>query len=82
MEDERTAQEQITKDWQHYASADKTDCVDMNRTGGAPSYVELLTCLEVNLRCCVDALVRLRPVFLITRQYASQIAKVWNPSSV
>ena len=47
MEDERTAQDQITKTWSQYAPADKTDCVGMNRTGGPPSYVELLTCLEI-----------------------------------
>jgi hypothetical protein len=46
MADERTSQEQIIKDWSKYASADKTDCVGMNRTGGSASYVELLTCLE------------------------------------
>ena len=47
MADERTAQDQITKTWSEYAAADKTDCVGMNRTGGPPSYVELLTCLEI-----------------------------------
>ena len=47
MADERTAQDQITTTWSKYATADKTDCVGMNRTGGPPSYVELLTCLEI-----------------------------------
>jgi hypothetical protein len=47
MADERTAQDQITKNWSQYAATDKTDCVGMNRTGGPPSYVELLTCLEI-----------------------------------
>jgi hypothetical protein len=47
MADERTAQDQVTKAWSKYATADKTDCVGMNRTGGPPSYVELLTCLEI-----------------------------------
>lgn len=47
MADERAAQDQIIKAWSQYASVDKNDCVGMNRTGGPPSYVELLTCLEV-----------------------------------
>src|ERR1700732_1216601 len=47
MADERTAQDQVTKTWSKYATADKTDCVGMNTTGGPPSYVELLTCLEI-----------------------------------
>ena len=47
MADERTAQDQIKKDWSTFARGDKTDCVGMNRTGGSPSYVELQTCLEI-----------------------------------
>jgi hypothetical protein len=47
MADERAAQDQVAKTWSKYATADKTDCIGMNRTGGPPSYVELLTCLEI-----------------------------------
>jgi hypothetical protein len=47
MDDERIAQDQIGKNWSKYVPADKTLCVGMNRTGGAASYVELHTCLEV-----------------------------------
>jgi hypothetical protein len=47
MADERGSQDQISKNWPKYAPADKTLCVGMNRTGGAASYVELLSCLEV-----------------------------------
>ena len=47
MGDERTAQDQITKTWSQYAPPDRTDCVGMVRTGGPPSYVELLSCLEI-----------------------------------
>jgi hypothetical protein len=45
--DERLSQDQITKNWSQYAAADKTLCVGMNKTGGPPSYVELLSCLEI-----------------------------------
>jgi hypothetical protein len=47
MADERTSQDQATKSWSQYAPTDKTLCVGMNRTGGPPSYVELLSCLEI-----------------------------------
>jgi hypothetical protein len=47
MADERTAHDQVARNWSQYAPTDKTDCLGMNRTGGPPSYVELLTCLEI-----------------------------------
>jgi hypothetical protein len=47
MSDERDAQDQLAKDWSRYAPVDKTQCVGMNTTGGPPSYVELLSCLEI-----------------------------------
>jgi hypothetical protein len=45
--DERTAQDQIVKNWSQYNRADKTQCVGMVTTGGPPSYVELQSCLEM-----------------------------------
>jgi hypothetical protein len=45
--DERDARDQLTKNWSQYATADKTLCVGMNRTGGPSSYVELVSCLEI-----------------------------------
>jgi hypothetical protein len=47
LADEHGAQDQIAKNWSQYAAADKTLCVGMNKTGGPPSYVELLSCLEI-----------------------------------
>ena len=47
LADERTSQDQITKNWSQYAAADKTLCIGMNETGGPPSYVELQSCLEI-----------------------------------
>src|SRR5262245_11782469 len=42
---EQRAREQLVKDWNTYSAADRTRCV---RTGGyLPSYVEWLTCLEM-----------------------------------
>jgi hypothetical protein len=45
--DEREAQNTVAKNWSKYNAADKTQCVGTVTTGGPPSYVELLSCLEV-----------------------------------
>jgi hypothetical protein len=47
LNDEQTAKEALTKDWSNFSPIIRTQCVGMNRTGGPPSYVELLVCLEV-----------------------------------
>jgi hypothetical protein len=45
--DEHEAESTIGKNWSKYNAADKTQCVGTVTTGGPPSYVELLSCLEV-----------------------------------
>jgi hypothetical protein len=47
LDDERSAQDELTKNWATYAADDKTLCVGMNRTGGPSSYVELASCLTI-----------------------------------
>jgi hypothetical protein len=47
LQDERGAQDEITKNWTRYEAADKTQCVGMINTGGPASYVELLACLDI-----------------------------------
>jgi hypothetical protein len=47
MADKRAAQEQATKNWSQYRSADKEQCIGLVNKGGPASYVELLSCLEV-----------------------------------
>ncbi len=47
MSDESEALNVLNKNWSQYSSFDKTDCVGMVKTGGPPSYVELLSCLEM-----------------------------------
>jgi hypothetical protein len=47
LADERSAQEALAKDWSSYDAADKVQCVGNVKTGGPPSYVELLSCIEV-----------------------------------
>jgi hypothetical protein len=47
LDDERIAKEDLLKRWAGFSPDIQALCVGMNRTGGPPSYVELLTCLEV-----------------------------------
>jgi hypothetical protein len=45
--DERTAQDEVTKKWSQYSAGDKAQCAGMVSSGGPPSYVELLSCLDI-----------------------------------
>ena len=47
MADERTAQNQVANNWPQYSARDRAQCVGTVSKGGPPSYVELLTCLEI-----------------------------------
>jgi hypothetical protein len=47
MADERTAQNQVATNWPQYSARDRAQCVGTVSKGGPPSYVELLTCLEI-----------------------------------
>ena len=47
LNDERTAKDALAKDWSSFSPLARMQCVGMNRTGGPPSYVELLVCLEI-----------------------------------
>ena len=48
MNDERAAREDLVKTWSTFSADDKTHCLSMVSTGGGPSYVELLSCLEMS----------------------------------
>ncbi len=48
LNDENGARDQLAKDWSSFSAADKTHCLSMISTGGSPSYVELLSCLEMS----------------------------------
>jgi hypothetical protein len=47
VKNETAARDQLAKVWATFARADRVRCADMTRLGGPPSYVELLTCLEI-----------------------------------
>ena len=46
--DELTARDQISKQWAQFSQTDKTRCIRLATLGSEPSYVELLTCLEMS----------------------------------
>ena len=48
MNDEKTAREELVKNWSSFSGDDKSHCLSMVSTGGGPSYVELLSCLEMS----------------------------------
>jgi hypothetical protein len=47
LADETAAQDTLKENWAKYSAIDKTQCVGMATNGGPPSYVELLSCLEI-----------------------------------
>jgi hypothetical protein len=44
---EREAQEQLRQKWATFRASDRSYCTQLASLGGVPSYVELLTCLDV-----------------------------------
>jgi hypothetical protein len=44
---EMRARDEMTAQWGGFAAADKQRCVAKTNLGGPPSYVEVLTCLEL-----------------------------------
>ena len=45
--DEQDARNTLQQDWTQYSSIQRSRCTGLVATGGPPSYVELLTCLEM-----------------------------------
>jgi hypothetical protein len=58
--DELAAQEMLAKNWAQYSRAHKTQCVGMTMQGG-PSYVELISCLDIMRDA--DAIRKVDPFF-------------------
>jgi hypothetical protein len=46
VRDEQTARVTLMKEWSQFAPSDRARCQQIEESGGAPSYVELLTCLQ------------------------------------
>ena len=48
MNDEQTARAQLDASWDRFTPSQRENCVQTeNNTGGPPSYVELLTCIQM-----------------------------------
>ena len=50
LRDESDARNEMIKSWSTFRSDAQTMCAQETRIGGGPSYVELLTCLELDQR--------------------------------
>ncbi len=44
---EREAREQLVRQWSDFAGDHRASCTRSTSAGGIPSYIELLTCLEI-----------------------------------
>jgi hypothetical protein len=47
LRSEHEARDQLTRQWGEFAAADKVRCAEKTHLGGPPSYIEVLTCLEL-----------------------------------
>jgi hypothetical protein len=47
FQDEETAKDTLKQSWASYDSGQKSHCQRLLKAGGMPSYVELLTCIEM-----------------------------------
>jgi hypothetical protein len=62
LADEHAAESTLAENWSKYSAADKTQCVATVNLGGPPSYVELLSCIEVLRDACEPDLAWVRGV--------------------
>jgi hypothetical protein len=47
LADEISVRDQLARDWDQFAQADRTSCVSLTTIGGGGTYTDLLTCLEI-----------------------------------
>ena len=47
LRDERQAHGRLQQQWRQFSGADRAQCLKLSRLGGDPSYVELLSCLQL-----------------------------------
>lgn len=47
LNDEHRARDALQQQWDQFSSASQKRCLDLSHLGGHPSYVELLTCLQM-----------------------------------
>jgi hypothetical protein len=47
LKQERSARDELSREWAQFSARDRTTCEHSTSMGGIPSYVEMLTCLEI-----------------------------------
>jgi hypothetical protein len=47
VNDERKARQQLASQWSKFSGSSKAECIPQESIGGTPSYVSLLTCLQL-----------------------------------
>ncbi len=45
--DEEAARDKLQEEWSKFTADQRSHCLQLSTLGGSPSYVELLTCLEM-----------------------------------
>ncbi len=48
--DETRARQRLVRQWSKYSASSKAQCIPQESIGGTPSYVSLMTCLEMGQR--------------------------------
>jgi hypothetical protein len=48
IDSEHEARDQLARQWKDFPAADRQECTAVATMGGSASYVELITCLEMN----------------------------------
>jgi hypothetical protein len=49
VEDENEARQELVSQWSKFSASSKAQCIPLEGIGDDPSYVGLLTCLQMNL---------------------------------
>ena len=49
FQDEQTAKDTLRQNWSSYDASQRNHCQLLMKAGGKPSYVELLTCIEMKI---------------------------------
>ena len=47
IRDEKKARQQLASQWSNFSGPSKAECIPQESIGGTPSYVSLLTCLQL-----------------------------------
>jgi hypothetical protein len=47
ISDEKRARQQLASQWSKFSGSSKAECIPQESIGGTPSYVSLLTCLQM-----------------------------------